>query len=75
MSIFINKNYINMEITNKNTFTDEKVYYEKERGLVYIGKSCYKIDDLEKVVMIGKAKDLNESLNYRVRNFNNKVNG
>lgn len=58
-----------MKVSNKNTFTDEKVHFEKDKGLVHIGKSCYKIEDLEKIVIAGKAKDLNDSLNYRVRTY------
>ena len=60
-----------MEILNKNTFSDENVTIEKKKGdtLIYIGKACYSLNDLEKVVNFAKAKDLNESLNYRVKNF------
>lgn len=58
-----------MEITNKNTFTEEKVYFEEDKGLIYIGKACYSIKDLEKIIKKVKTKDLNESLNYRVRKY------
>jgi hypothetical protein len=61
-----------MEILNKNTFSDENVAIEKNRKgdtLIYIGKACYSLNDLEKVVSFAKTKDLNESLNYRVKNF------
>ncbi len=58
-----------MEITNKNTFTDEKVYFERPNGLVYIGKACYTIEDLEKLTTTFRVKDFNDSLNYRVRKY------
>lgn len=60
-----------MEILNKNTFSDEDVTIEKKKGdtLIYIGKACYSLRDLERVINFAKTKDLNESLNYRVRNF------
>lgn len=34
--------------------------------LIYIGKSCYSLTDLEKIVNKAKTKDFYESLNYRV---------
>jgi hypothetical protein len=60
-----------MEILNKNTFTEDKVYFEnsKEGILVYIGKSCYSVKDLELIVAKSKLKDFNESLNYRIMNY------
>lgn len=58
-----------MEITNKNTFTDEPVHFDKPKGLVYIGKACYKIKDLERIIGVFKVKDFNDSLNYRVRKY------
>jgi len=60
-----------MEILNKNTFSDENVTIEKKKGdtLIYIGKACYSLRDLERVINFAKTKDLNESLNYRVRHF------
>ena len=58
-----------MEITNRNTFTDEEVFFDKEKGLVYIGKACYSIKDLETIVLKSRMKDFNESLNYRVSNY------
>lgn len=60
-----------MEILNKNTFSDENVTMEKRKGetLIYIGKACYSLRDLERVINFAKTKDLNESLNYRVKNF------
>ena len=60
-----------MEILNKNTFSDENVTIENRKGdtLIYIGKACYSLRDLERVINFAKTKDLNESLNYRVKNF------
>lgn len=60
-----------MEILNKNTFSDDNVIIEKvdDVTLVYIGKACYSLRDLEKVVAIAKKRDFNESLNYRVRQY------
>ena len=58
-----------MEVTNRNTFTDEKVYFDRSKGLIYIGKACYQIKDLEKIIKNYKVKDLNDSLNYRVRRY------
>ena len=54
---------------NKNTFTEEQVHFDRSKGLVYIGKSCYKIEDLERITTAFRAKDLNDSLNYRVRKY------
>ena len=61
-----------MKILNRNTFTEEKVTFkkvEKESTLIYIGKACYSLQDLEYVVSRVKLKYLNESLNYRVKNY------
>lgn len=60
-----------MEILNRNTFTDEEVYIEKNNSetLIYIGKACYSINDLEKIVNLAKTKDLNQSLNYRIEKY------
>jgi len=61
-----------MKILNRNTFTEEKVTFkkvEKESTLIYIGGACYSIQDLEYVISRVKLKDLNESLNYRVKNY------
>lgn len=58
-----------MEITNKNTFTEEQVHFDRTEGLVYIGKSCYRIEDLERITVTFRVKDLNDSLNYRVKKY------
>jgi len=61
-----------MKILNRNTFTEEKVTFkkvEKESTLIYIGGACYSLQDLEYVISKVKLKDLNESLNYRVKNY------
>lgn len=70
-----------MEILDKNTFTEEEVTIEvvknKDRTissmgnstLVHIGKACYSLQDLEKIVNFAKKKDLNESLNYRIKKY------
>jgi hypothetical protein len=64
-----------MEILNRNTFTEEEVTFKNTKKgdsdftLVYIGKSCFALHDLEKIVSFAKKKDFNESLNYRVRNY------
>jgi hypothetical protein len=58
-----------MKIENKNTFIDEKVYIDKEKGLIYIGKNAYSVKSLEKIVQLAKVKDINDSLNYRVRKY------
>jgi hypothetical protein len=66
-----------MEILNRNNFTEEEVTFKNiKKGdnksdftLIYIGKSCFALHDLEKVVNFAKKKDLNESLNYRVKNY------
>jgi hypothetical protein len=60
-----------MEILNRNTFSDDNVTIEKKKGdtLIYIGKACYSLIDLERVINFAKTKDLNESLNYRVKDF------
>lgn len=60
-----------MEILNKNTFTDEKVYIDKKNSeiLIHIGKACYSVKDLEKIITLSKTKDLNQSLNYRIEKY------
>lgn len=60
-----------MEILNRNTFSGEEVTSKEVKGtkLVYIGKSCYSLHDLEKVITFVNKKDLNESLNYRIKNY------
>lgn len=60
-----------MEILNRNTFTDEEVYTEKKNSeaLIYIGKACYSVKDLEKIISLSKTKDLNQSLNYRIEKY------
>ena len=61
-----------MKILNRNTFTEEKVTFkkvEKESTLIYIGGACYSLQDLEYVISKVKLKDLNESLNYMVKNY------
>lgn len=60
-----------MEILNRNTFTDEGIYIEKKNSevLIYIGKACYSVKDLEKIISISKTKDLNQSLNYRIEKY------
>lgn len=60
-----------MEILNKNTFVEENVTVEVSDGstLIHIGKACYSLQDLEKIVSFAKKKDLNESLNYRVKKY------
>jgi hypothetical protein len=60
-----------MEILNKNTFTDEKVYIEKNNSetSIHIGKACYSIKDLEKIINLTKTKDFNQSLNYRIEKY------
>lgn len=62
-----------MEILNKNTFTEDKVYFEKtkEGTLIFIGKSCYSVKDLEFIISKSKLKDFNECLNYRVKDYQN----
>lgn len=62
-----------MEITNRNTFTDETVHIDNEKGVAYIGKACYKLSDLEAVIAKSKIKDINESLNYRVLKYKKKL--
>lgn len=37
--------------------------------LIYIGKSCFALHDLEKIINFVNKKDLNESLNYRIKNY------
>ena len=63
-----------MRILNRNTFVDDEVTIKKNKKgdsiLIYIGKSCYSIQDLERVINFAKTKDLNESLNYRVKEYN-----
>lgn len=58
-----------MKIENKNTFIDENVYIDKEKRLIYIGKNAYSVRSLEKIVQLTKVKDINDSLNYRVRKY------
>lgn len=62
-----------MKILNRNTFTEEKVTFiengENKPTLIYFGGACYSLQDLEYVVSRVKLKDLNESLNYRVKNY------
>lgn len=80
--IFDNKNIYCMRILNRNTFSEDEVTTKKlvvahpsheEGTLVYIGKSCYLLKDLEDMITkikIEKTGDQKfvESLNYRVRN-------
>lgn len=80
MPIFVNKNVYCMKILNRNTFSEDDVTIKKlivahpsheEGTLVYIGKSCYLLKDLEDMITkikIEKSGDQKfvESLNYRV---------
>lgn len=40
--------------------------------LIYIGKACYSVKDLEKIITLSKTKDLNQSLNYRIEKYMTK---
>ena len=80
MPIFDNKNIYHMKILNRNTFSEERVTSKKmnithpsheEITLVYIGKSCYSLEDLDNLVRKVKMEKSGdekfiESLNYRV---------
>lgn len=68
-----------MKILNRNTFTEENVTIEVVRvsenklvddsTLIYMGKNCYSLQDLEKILNFANKKDLNGSLNYRVKKY------
>jgi len=71
-----------MEILNRNTFNEDDVTSKKvsisyptheEITLVYIGKNCYSLKDLENIIKQIKSKkkekDFMDSLNYRVRTY------
>jgi predicted aconitase len=70
-----------MKILNRNTFSEEEVTSKKmniahpsheEITLIYIGKNCYSLEDLEGVIeqiKNKKKKDFNDVLNYRVSTY------
>jgi hypothetical protein len=77
MRILNRNTFVDEEVTfkkvkkgdNNNTIYTSQGTLE-DFTLVYIGKSCYTLQDLKKIVSIIEIKDLNDSLNYRVKNYN-----
>jgi hypothetical protein len=65
-----------MRILNKNTFVDEEVTFktikknDNDFTLIYIGKSCYSLQDLKRIISKVEIKDFNDSLNYRIKKYN-----
>ncbi len=75
MKILNRNTFTEEEVTFKNIKKgDNKSIYSPNGAtgdftLIYIGKSCFALHDLEKIMSFAKKKDLNESLNYRVKNY------